>query len=162
VLAIGPRHALKVTDARDATVRWCHSWIRWHPNIHWPRIRKAIRTPRHTVFWMERLWPLIPRSLKPNKGHGIRLAQANGATEWLIQRERLEPAALKALLAYEPDPKAKWPHCPPRLREPLVTYHQAAGVAGFSWDGKPEAFMWRPGGVLVLADPFSPPPRRRR
>ncbi len=42
----GPRRVFKVTDAQDTTAMWCHRWTRRQPNVHWPRIHKAIKTRR--------------------------------------------------------------------------------------------------------------------
>ena len=161
VWAVGRRRVVKVTDARDPTAMWCYRWTRRHPNPHWPRIYKAVRTGRHSVFWMERLWPVAPRTParrgarfgKPGKARGHRLAQAVGAVDLLALNGRVP---LAVLLASRSGLGAPWRRCPPRLRQSLLDYYQAAAAAGFGRDCKPEAFMWRPGGVLVLADPLLP------
>lgn len=147
---------LKVTDVRDRTALWFHAWIRRHPNIHWPRIRKVIRTPRHTIFWMERLWPVIANQPKRfldtfRVARGARVVQAEGAADLLSLCRRL---TLDTLLEADPFAEDDWQACPPRLRRPILDCFAAAEAAGFREDGKRQAYMWRKGGVLVVADPF--------
>jgi hypothetical protein len=49
-----------------------------------------------------------------------------------------------------------WQGCPKRLRQPLLDCRRAAKNRGFLPDAKREVFMRRPGGMLVLVDPFVP------
>jgi hypothetical protein len=47
-----------------------------------------------------------------------------------------------------------WQRTPRRVRQPLLDCHQAAKQSGFQADGKRQAWMRRPGGIIVLVDPF--------
>ena len=161
VFALGPRHVLKVTDDTDPTAAWCRHWMRGHPNVHWPRTHRAFRTRRHHAFLVERLWPLLAhkpkrtlRSPWPENGYKIRLEQADGAADLLVY---LRQVPLETLLYIAGDKGEAWQLCPPRLRRLLLPVYQAGEAKGFRRDGKREAFMWRHGGVLILADPFIPP-----
>ncbi len=82
------------------------------------------------------------------------MAQAKGAIALLVFSERLP---LRVLWASRSGQQGAWSRCPPRLQQPLLDFHQAAIGAGFRPDNKRTAFMWRPGGALVLADSFVPP-----
>ncbi len=107
---------------------------------------------------MERLWPLAPFTSKrvgqPGRGGRDRVAQAKGAFALLALSGRLPLRVLRASRSGQQD---AWSRCPPRLQQPLLDFHQAAIGAGFRPDNKRTAFMWRPGGALVVADPFVPP-----
>ena len=141
--AIGKRHVLKMTDARDGTARWFASYVKRYPNPHWPRVIRQSLTKCHTVIWMERLYPLNQATRR----------QATGADDL---RSCCKHTLLSELLLYgelmnidEP-----WQHCPTHLMQPLLDCHRQAERLGFLVDSKLSSYMRRPGGILILAGPF--------
>ena len=149
--AIGRSKVLKVTDAQDPTAYWYTKYVRRFSNPHWPRIHRQVRLGNsHVVTWMEHLYPLD----RVSKG------RVSCVDDFVLNAGHDRAAHLEGLAEYGYG--GPWQGCPKRLRQPLLDCRRAAELVGFRPDAKREVFMRRPGGILVLADPFLVSSRRRR
>ena len=148
--ALGRSKVLKVTDAGDDTALWFGHWIRRFPNLHWPRIQRQVPVSRsYVATWMERLYPLDSASKE----------RVSFVDDFVINAGQDTAAHLEGLAEFGYG--GRWQGCPKRLRQPLLDCRRAAELRGFLPDAKREVFMRRPGGMLVLVDPFVPSRARR-
>ena len=140
---IGRSKVCKITDIQDPTLCWFGRYVRRFPNPHWPRIHRQIQLGNsHFVTWMERLRPLDRAS--KDRVRCVDVFISNAGTGGASRLKELAQFGFGGL----------WEACPKRLRQPLLDCRRAAERAGFWPDAKRDAFMRRPGGILVLADPF--------
>jgi hypothetical protein len=149
--AIGRGRVLKITDLRDWPAIWFANYIKRQPNAHWPRIHRQIRRGVHLVTWMERLFPL--------KAAGE--AAVSQADDPVLQGHHLPLSELE-LYAELSGSNEPWQRTPRRVRRPLLDCHKAAEQRGLQADGKRQAWMRRPGGIIVLVDPFLEKSRPKR